>query len=253
MANSKTYRLDPNVFSPASLTGVAQHPADRDAAAWDTILASVNQVGPQSYESLDTAATLSNDVFESLLTVSGTMAFTLADGTYQGQRKRVVCVSAASTPKATLTVTTPETASGFVCASAFVFDTVGQAVEFVWASTGKWRVVKTTRAGVKITTVGTTVLTGYNLCHNLSCSVTGTVVSGSTMGVPNGQYPGDRLIVSCSTAASTPIGSIAFTGLTLANVAATDLQAIGATTDMVDLSWNGSAWLVTANSGITVA
>ena len=44
------------------------------------------------------------------------------------------------------------------------------------------------------------MLTGFNLCHNLSCSVTGTVVSATTKGVPNGAYPGDFLIVSCSTA-----------------------------------------------------
>jgi len=49
------------------------------------------------------------------------------------------------------------------------------------------------------------------------------------------------------------VGNINFTGLTLANVAATDLQAIGATTDTVSLEWNGVAWLVTANSGVTVA
>jgi hypothetical protein len=33
----------------------------------------------------------------------------------------------------------------------------------------------------------------------------------------------------------------------------TDLQAIGATTDTVTLLWTGAAWLIIANSGITVA
>ena len=139
-----------------------------------------------------------------------------------------------------------------MCPATFIFDTAGQSVDLEWTGT-KWRVVKTRRAGVKITTIATTVLTGFNLCHNLSCSVTGTVVSDTTKGVPDGTYPGDYLIVSCSTAASIPVGSITFTGLTLANAAVTDLQAIGATTDTVTLSWNGAAWLVVANSGITVA
>lgn len=188
------------------------------------------------------------------LSVTGTQAFTLADGPagIAGMRKVIRCTVAASTPIGTLTITSPETTAGMVTSSTYVFDTVGQELELVWSGT-KWRCVRTRRAGVKIATIGTTVLTGYHLMHNLSCSVTGTVSSTTTKSVPDGQYAGDFLVVSCSTAASTPIGNINFTGLTLANVAATDLQAIGATTDTVTLTWNGLAWLVIANSGVTVA
>lgn len=188
------------------------------------------------------------------LSVTGTTTFTLPDASTSraGVRKRLICTVAASIPAGTLTVTTPESTAGIVCPSTFVFDTVGQCIDFVWSGT-KWQVEKTTRAGVKIATVGTTVLTGFNLCHNLSLSVTGTVSSTTTKGVPNGAYPGDVLIVSQSTAASIPVGNITGTFLTLANAAATDLQAWGATTDTVTLTWNGLAWLVIANSGVTVA
>jgi hypothetical protein len=188
------------------------------------------------------------------ISVTGTTTFTLPDAAAAdiGLRKRLKCSVAASIPAGTLTITSPETTAGIVCPATFVFDTVGQEIWLVWSGT-KWQVEKTVRAGVKIATVGTTVLTGFNLCHNLSLSVTGTVSSTTTMGVPNGTYPGDFLIVSQSTAASIPVGNITGTFLTLANAAATDLQAWGATTDTVTLTWNGSKWLIIANSGVTVA
>lgn len=186
------------------------------------------------------------------ISVTGTVAFTLPNGTTAGQRKRLICTVAASIPVGTLTVTTPEDTAGIVCPSTFVFNNVGQEIEFVWTGT-KWRCVRTKRAGVIVPVIGTTVLTGFNLNHLYSVSVTGTVVSATTKGVPNGAYAGDRCVIGCSVAASIPVGSITFAGLTLANVAATDLQAIGALTDTVSLEWVGTAWLVTVNSGITVA
>lgn len=199
-----------------------------------------------------TSGTISLTTRITNLSVTGTVAFTLPNGTIAGQRKRVLCTVAASIPAGTLTVTTPEDTAGIVCPSTFVFDTVGQAIDFVWSGS-KWRVEKTTRAGTKTAVVGTTVLTGFNLCHTLLLSVTGTVSSTTTKGVPNGAYPGDRLIIGQSVAASIPVGNITGTFVTLANVAATDLQAWGALTDTVTLEWQSAAWLVAANSGVTVA
>lgn len=199
-----------------------------------------------------TSGTLSATMPVSYLSVTGTQAYTLADGIFPGQEKVVQCTVAASTPVGTLTITTPETTTGMVVSATHVFNTVGQAIHFVWSGT-KWRIHRTRRAGVTVPVIGTTVLTGFTLNANYSTSVTGTVSSTGTKAIPDGQYPGDLCYVGCSVAASTPIGNINFTGLTLANVAATDLQAIGALTDTVTLQWTGTAWLVTANSGITVA
>ncbi len=199
-----------------------------------------------------TSGTISLTTANTDVSVTGTVAFTLPDGTRAGQRKRVTCTVAATTPLGTLTVTTPSAVAGMVCPSTFVFTNVGQWVEFVWTG-AVWRVVRTQRAGVKIPVVGTTVLTGHNLTHTYSLSVTGTVASATTMGLPNGAWPGDSCIVACSTAASIPVGSITGTYVTLANAAATDLQAIGATTDTATLSWNGAAWLIITATGITVA
>ncbi len=186
------------------------------------------------------------------LSCTGTQAFTLADGLFAGQEKIILCTVAATTPIGTLTIATPETTAGMVVSATHVFNAVNQSMHLVWSGT-KWRVLRTNRAGAIAPVCGTTVLTGFTLNRLYSLSVTGTVVSGTTKGVPDGQFPGDRCYVGCSVAASTPVGSIAGTYLTLANVAATDLQAIGATTDTVTLEWTGTAWLIVANSGVTVA
>lgn len=199
-----------------------------------------------------TSGTISLTTRVTNISVTGTAAYTMPNGTIAGQRKTLICTVAASIPVGTITVTTPEDTAGIVCPSTFIMDTVGQQIDFVWSGS-KWRVERTRRAGVKVSTVGTTVLTGFNLCAHLALSVTGTVASATTMGIPNGAYPGDRLVVGQSVAASIPVGSITGTYVTLANVAATDLQAWGALTDTVTLEWRGAAWLVTANSGVTVA
>lgn len=251
MANSTTFAIDPAALRNTAIAGTAQLPADSTAAFWTKLFDLANCVGGK--EIIDTTATALNPlIFLTQLQVTGTMAFTLADGTYSGQRKRIECTVAATTPAGTLTIATPSVATGLVTSSTIVFDSVGQSIDLLWTGSF-WRCIKSNRAGVKTTVVGTTVLTGNVLCHTLACSVTATVSSTGTKAIPDGQYPGDMLIVSNTVAASTPIGNINFTGVTLANVAATDLQAIGATTDTVTLTWNGTAWLVIANSGITVA
>ncbi len=102
--------------------------------------------------------------------------------------------------------------------------------------------------------VGTTVLTGLNLAHNYALSVTGTVSSTTTKSLPNGNAVGEQCVISNPTAASTPVGNINFTGTSLLGVAATDLQAIGATTDTAILQWSGAGgWQVMYSVGITVA
>jgi len=261
MANERTYRIDPNVFLQQALAGVAQSPADRTAAAWASILADVN-AGGSSYETLDTTATsLDLTVYESRLTVSGTMAFTLPNGTYVGQQHKVRCISAASTPIATLTVTTPETNAPYVCASTFVFDTAGQSRTFEWTENSKWKCIGVEKRGgtANNVVVGTTVLTGYSNWNQYNLSVTGTVSSTGTRALPNGSCIGERCTIMNTTAASTPIGNINGTFRGGAATAYTDLGAIGvaasttATGDMAILEWEGTAWVVLYQTGCTLA
>lgn len=255
MANARNYRVDPNALNPSSESGVAQSPANPSASVWTKTLAAINQ-HPAAYETVDTTATILDlTVHESVLQVSGTMTGTLPDGSYKGQKKRVRCGTAASTPKYTLTVTTPDTATGFACASSFIFDTAGQEVEFEWTSTSKWRAVSVKRAGgtANNVVVGTTVLTGYNLWQLYALSVDGTKSSTSTKSLPNGSCPGERIVIGNSTASNSPIGNINWVGRTIIGGATTDIQAIGATTDTVVAEWDGQAWQVLYATGVTFA
>lgn len=206
-------------------------------------------------ESLSAAGAISLNTYVTELTVSGTMAFTLAAPTYVGQSKLIRCVSAASTPLATVTLTSPDTVTGFVCSSTFQFDAVGQTVELRATSGLKWRAVRIERAGgaANDVVVGTTVLTGVNLKAVYYCSVTATVSSTTTKGIPNGSAVGETMQVAVSTAASTPSGTIAITGLTNAGAAATTLGTMSATTQFATCRWNGSAWYVIGNNTLVMS
>ena len=193
-------------------------------------------------DSVSAAGALSLAAYVTELTVSGTVAYTLAAPTFAGQRKKIVCVSAASTPLGTVTISSPETLSGFVCSSTFTFTAVGQTLE-LQATTGlKWRATRVSRAGATTPVVGTTVLTGINLVANYNLSVTGTVSSTTTKGIPDGSAIGEIIQVGCSTAASTPSGTISITGLLPTGAAATTLGTYNGTTVWASLVWNGLAW-----------
>lgn len=223
----------------------------------DTIAALAESLG--FVEDVSAAGTINLKNYHSRLAISGSMAFTLPDGTVKGQRKKVSCESAASTPVGTLTVTTPDATVGYACPSTFVFDTAGQSVEFMWTGSA-WRVVAVKRAGTLTVVVGTDVLTGKRLSLLYALSVTGTVNSTGTKALPNGSCVGDRAIIGCSTAASTPVGSIDAT-VNLASGAAGSggtgglgkIGNFGATTSNVVLEWTGTAWQVIASIGSIVA
>lgn len=206
-------------------------------------------------EAISAAGALSLGIYATELTVSGTMAFTLAAPTYAGQRKLIRCVSAASSPLGTVTLTSPDNTSGFVCSTTFQFDAVGQVVELQATSALKWRAVRIERAGgaANDVVVGTTVLTGVNLKAVYYCSVTGTVSSTTTKGIPNGSAVGETCQVAVSTAASIPSGTISITGLTNAGAAATTLGTMAAVANYATVRWNGSAWYVLGNSTLVMS
>lgn len=89
--------------------------------------------GKGSVEAVSAAGALSVATEITTLAVTGTMAFTLANGLFLGQRKSIVVVSAASTPVGSLTVATP---SGFATVSAL--SAVGRSIELIWAGAGAW-------------------------------------------------------------------------------------------------------------------
>lgn len=186
------------------------------------------------------------------LSVTGTVAYTLAAGTTTGQRKRIICTVAASSPVGTLTITSPENTAGLVCATTFCFDAVGQAVDLVWTGS-KWRATRVQRAGssgANGVVVGTTEIATKNLWAHYSLSVTGTVASTTAARkIPDGSAIGEVIQVGCATAASTPSGTIGLTGLTSLGAAGATLGTFNATTVWASLMWNGTGWQQTG--GVT--
>ena len=177
------------------------------------------------------------------LTISGTKAYTLAAPTVAGQKKKISCVAATSSPAGTLTISSPDDTTGFVLPSAIVFDDVGQTIWLEATSALKWRCTRSQRAGGAVdgVVVNTTVLTGVVLRAIYYLSVTGTVNATGTKGIPNGLVAGEVMRVSVSTA-SLASGTIAITGVTSAGVAATSLGTATATTHFAVLMWTGTAW-----------
>lgn len=98
--------LTPNGSSltPSLYTLLKQH---KDALA--TLDASHPGAGANC-EEISTSTALSVNTRTSRLTVGGTLAIPLPDGTVAGQRKTLYCVSVSGTPAATIT---PAHASGF--------------------------------------------------------------------------------------------------------------------------------------------
>jgi len=199
------------------------------------------------------ACSLTRTVTE--LSVDGTDAFTLAAPTYTGQRKIIRCVAAANTPAGTLTVTSPDTTTGFVCAASFFFDAVGQEIELVATSALLWRCVRKVRVGSKTLVIGTTTTTGIcNMSRTILTSTTGTVASLTTKGVPNGSAIGERISIRELTAGSTPHGDIAITALDHLGVAKTALDDFTVAGEGGDFEWTGAAWqLVGRLTSTTVA
>lgn len=246
MANTKGYYLDPATLTQQAIAGKAQLIPDQTASMWGSatgIFAGLNY--KHGWEKIDTTASnIDLTVYRSKLVVSGTMALTLPNGLFDGQEKLIICESAASTPACTLTVTTPETQAGFVTTAAVQFDTPGQAILYQWTISvavpaGAWRALRVWRAGTLSVVVGTTVLTTNVLTYNYALSVTGTVSSTTTKGIPNGQTPGERIHITTPTAASIPVGNIAITGTTVATgAAATSFAAINATTAEGSFVWD---------------
>ncbi len=191
------------------------------------------------------ALSISTALPYSHVSVTNTVAFTLADGTIEGQVKEIECTVASGTPLGTLTIATPFTSQP----TTHVFTAVGQRLTLVWRALG-WKVIAKQRAGRQAVVVGTTDLAGYDMCAAYDLSVTGTVHSTTTKGIPNGQVGGEEIHIDVLTAASTATGDIAITAKTPVGVAATNWGSTGtslgsagtATTANLNAYWDGTAW-----------
>lgn len=209
----------------------------------------------QAGEDVDTIAApgaLSLTKVRSTLAVDGTDAFTLAAPTFANQRKIVTCVSAANTPAGTLTISSPDDTAGFVCPATFFFDVVGQEIELVATPGLKWRCVRVVRAGDGDVVVGTTPITN-KLWRRYNLSSTGAV--GSTL--PSGTVAGERVLLITKVVGLAGAGTITGTfnaGIDTAYTTVTPFDTVAAANalgDHCELEWNGAAWMLVTQSGLT--
>lgn len=93
--------------------------------------------GGQQFSGIETVTTgaLSLYTRTSLLSVTGTVAYTLAAGLFEGQRKTVYCSVAASTPAGTIT---PSLLAG---GTTLAFGAVSDMAELEWHDATGWNVV----------------------------------------------------------------------------------------------------------------
>lgn len=106
------------------------------AGVWVYIAPEVSMFGAQftGIETVNSGA-LSLYTRTSILSVTGTVAFTLAAGLFEGQRKTLYCSVAASTPAGTLT---PSLLAG---GTTLAFNAVDDSCELEWHDASGWNVV----------------------------------------------------------------------------------------------------------------
>lgn len=175
------------------------------------------------------------------VSVTGTVAYTLAAGTYLGQRKRVECSVAASIPAGTLTI-----ADSFASEpTTWVFNAVGQAIELMWTSTG-WKHLAVQAAGVDTPAAASTV-NQLVLQHTIAISGTQDWI------IPSGVVPGQVQIFKVASAASIPVGTIS--GLFYDEDGSADGVDINfdAAADMATVVWDGARWNPTQLVSATVS
>ncbi len=127
-------------------TGGSGLTPNRSSGAPDlvTILTSHNdQVSPQTVPPTVTAGAVDPTLAATKISVTGTQAYTLADGTEEGQRIMLAVIVAATTPNGTLTPVT------YADGTSIDLDAVGESVTLEWHATGGWHTVMI--AGATIT------------------------------------------------------------------------------------------------------
>lgn len=196
-------------------------------------------------ESVSAAGAVSPTVYETHLTVSGTVAYTMGDGSYAGQRKRITCIAADTTPLGTVTLNGAQAAYGSE-PTAHVFTAAGQAIEFEWTATG-WKIIDFRPAGVETVAAAGTA--------NPLCLVHQVAIDGTDDWIlPDGYVPGQRSIWQALSAANIPVGTVS--GLFYddsdgsADGTNVNMDAAG---DLAVLEWVGARWLATTLVSATVS
>ncbi|MGH7177363.1 MAG: hypothetical protein ACREJC_08290 [Tepidisphaeraceae bacterium] len=223
--------IDPNSFLQTAADGTAEHPADKTATVWTKLIALANTMMGQ--ETVSAAGAVDPDVYLTDLSVSGTKAYTLANGTYVGQRKAMECTVAAAIPAGTVTIATM---SGSRTNVAYVFVTVGQRLELEWTA-GGWRETALRPAGADEPAAASTV-NPLVLIHVISINGTQDWI------IPSGVVPGQLQSFIVAAAVNTPAGTISGLFYDNADGSADGIDlTIDAAADASLMMWNGVRWM----------
>lgn len=182
-------------------------------------------------ETVSVAGAVAPGVYETHLSVTGTVAYTMGDGNHVGQRKRITCTVAATSPAGTVTLNDAFGTEPL----AHVFNTVGQTIEWEWTATG-WKIVHYVPAGVEVVAAAGTA-NPLNLLHTVVIADTVDFILGA------GLVPGQRSHWIATSNSGTPVGTIS--GLFYDEDGSADgidvLMNAGG--DSAFLEWTGARWL----------
>jgi hypothetical protein len=260
--------IDTNILLPSATAGKAEIITNPSNALFTQLIANVNEhasaldtigaPGTGAPTETKTSGALTLTTLISYVSVTNTVAFTLADGTTVGQRKVIECSAISGTPLGTLTITTADTGGGGAGAT-HVFTAVGQRLELIWLA-GGWHCERKVRAGHQALVIGTTLTAGLDMAYTYDLSVTGTVVSTTTKALPSGIVAGEKCHLDVLTAASTASGTLGFVAMSALGVAVTSAAGIGNSgTDKsfaLVLEWSGLEWQICflgTNTGVTIS
>lgn len=113
-----------------------------DIIATSDFLVGSEAVASAAVQALTDSGAVNVTALLTTLAVTGTDAYTLADGTFAGQMKYIRCISAGSTPSGVLTPTNLAGAD-----STITFDAAGEQVTLLWDGTN-WQIAALTGATV---------------------------------------------------------------------------------------------------------
>jgi hypothetical protein len=188
-----------------------------------------------------TSGALDEYVRTSYLSVTGTVAFSLADGLYLGQEKFVECTAVSGTPIGTLTLNDAHGTEP----TSHIFGAVGQRLGFEWTATG-WKLTSIRSAG-RDTPAAASTLNLLILHHAIA------IVGTQDWVIPSGLVPGQKQIVIVLSAASTPVGTVSGLFYDNADGSADAIDVTwdsgGDAGDFVELTWDGARWFMGAVAG----
>lgn len=172
------------------------------------------------------------------LSVTNTVAFSLAAGQQIGQRKRIECTAVSGTPLGTLTL-----ADAYASESlTHVFTALGQAIVLEWTATG-WKLIDLIQAGSETVAAAGTA-NPLCLVHLVDCNAV-DFIQGAAI------FPTQRSIwfVNAATGAASTISGVYYDEDGSADGIDLNVNAVG---DMAVLDWAGAAWLATSLVSCTV-